>query len=89
MRSVDELVLDGNAAAGVLAQVFALDVTAANSTCTDCGSTRALGAARLYGGPGYVLRCTDCGGALLRLVTAPGRTFVTMTGIRVLEIRDS
>jgi hypothetical protein len=89
MRSVDEMVLDGNAAAGVLALIFAVDVTASISTCAGCGSTRALGAARLYSGPGYVLRCTDCGGALLRVVTAQGRTFVTMTGIRVLEIRDS
>ena len=89
MRSVDELVLDGNAAAGVMAAIFAVDVTVAVSTCADCGSTRPLGAARLYAGAGYVLRCTDCGGALLRLVTAPGRSFLTMTGIRVLEIRDT
>ena len=89
MRSADERVLDGNAAAGVLAQIFALDITAAHSTCAGCGATRALGAALLYSGAGYVLRCTDCGGALLRVVTAPGRTFLTMTGIRVLEIRDS
>jgi hypothetical protein len=88
MRSVDELVLDGNAVAGVLALIFAVDVTAAASTCADCGSTRALGAARLYIGAGYVLRCTDCGGVMLRLVTAPERTFLTMTGIRGLEVRD-
>lgn len=89
MRSVDEMVLDGNAAAGVLALIFAVDVTAAASTCAHCGSIRALGAARLYSGAGYVLRCTDCGEALLRLVTGHGRTFVTMTGIHGLEIRDS
>jgi hypothetical protein len=89
MRPVDEMVLDGNAAAGVLALIFAVDVTAAATTCAECGSTRALGAAKLYSGPGYVLRCSACGGTLLRMVTAPGRTFVSMTGIRVLEIRDS
>jgi hypothetical protein len=86
MRPVDETMLDGNAAAGELAQVFSVDITSVQSTCANCGSTGALGAAHLFNGPGYVLRCTVCGCVLLRLVTAPGRIFIELTGIRLMEI---
>jgi hypothetical protein len=89
MRSADEMMLDGNAAAGLLAQVFAADLTRAESTCAGCGSTHPLGAARLFNGAGYVLRCADCGCVLMRVVTAPGRAFVEMTGVRLLEIRTA
>jgi uncharacterized protein DUF6510 len=34
---VDELRLDGNAAAGLLDQIFAFEVTSAAATCDGCG----------------------------------------------------
>ena len=33
-----ELRLDGNAAAGLLAEVFAFEITAAELTCASCGA---------------------------------------------------
>jgi hypothetical protein len=86
MRSADEIMLDGNAAAGELARIFSADITSAESTCGGCGSTHALGSAHLFASAGYVLRCKDCGYVLMRLVRAPGRLFVELTGIRLLEI---
>jgi hypothetical protein len=86
MRHVEDLVLDGNAAAGLLSQIFVPEMTTAQSTCAGCGAVRPLGAARLYEAAGMVLRCTDCSGVLLRVVSAPGRTFIELTGIRRLEI---
>jgi len=86
MRPDDELMLDGNAAAGELAQVFSVDITSVQSTCGNCGSTGALGGAHLFTGAGYVLRCTVCDCALLRFVTAPGKIFIELTGIRLMEI---
>jgi hypothetical protein len=86
MRSTDEMMLDGNAAAGELARIFSADMTRAESTCAGCGSTHALGAAHLFASAGYVLRCKDCGSVLMRLVKAPGRLFIELTGIRLLEV---
>jgi hypothetical protein len=83
------MMLDGNAAGGELAQVFSAEMTRAESTCAGCGSTRALGAAHLFNSAGYVLRCADCGSVLLRLVRAPGRLFIEVTGIRLLEIQTA
>jgi len=86
MRHVDEMMLDGNAAAGDMSQGFSVDITSVVSTCAHCGSTGPLGGAHLFIGAGSVLRCTVCDCVLLRFVTAPGRMFIELTGIRVLEI---
>lgn len=86
MRDAEELVLDGNAAGGVLAQIFLPDMTNVVSTCAGCGAEHPLGAARLYEGAGLVLRCADCAGVLLRVVVAPGRSFIELTGIRRLAV---
>ena len=52
--------LDGNAAAGELSNIFALDVTAADGQCAQCGATKPFAEARLYmQGPGLVARCGE------------------------------
>ena len=58
---MDELVLDGNALAGVFAEAFGEDMTRALRVCRSCGTVSAVGAYRLYAGAGYVLRCPACG----------------------------
>lgn len=80
--------LDGNAAAGVLGQIFTFEVTSAQSTCAGCGKTAPLGALLLYGGEmGIVLRCPSCGRAELRLARLGGqgdRYMIDMRGMRTL-----
>jgi hypothetical protein len=44
------LPLDGNAAAGLLCELFALDVTAAKVMCDSCGVVTLVGETRVYGG---------------------------------------
>lgn len=79
--------LDGNAAAGVLAEVFAVDVTTALGRCDGCGATAVLAAARVYvDAPGTVVRCSSCESVLLRVVTAPGRTWLDLRGLSVLQL---
>jgi Family of unknown function (DUF6510) len=52
-----DLVLDGNAAAGLLQEIFVLDITTAQIQCEACSSTAAVGALRLYAAPmGAVLK---------------------------------
>lgn len=81
-----ELVLDGNAAAGLLQEIFALEITTAQITCEACGSTGAVGSMRLYAAPmGAVLRCTHCDGTLLTAVHTPHGHWLEMRGARCLR----
>jgi hypothetical protein len=86
MRPAEELVLDGNALAGPLSQVFLVDVTTARITCGACDQVRILATARLYRGAGDVLRCAECDAVLLRLVTTPDRIYLELTGMRCMEL---
>jgi hypothetical protein len=81
-----DLVLDGNAAAGLLQEIFALEITRAQVQCDACGSTGAVGSLPLYAAPmGAVLRCTNCDGILMRAVRTPHGRWLEMTGARCLR----
>ncbi|MGH8868765.1 MAG: DUF6510 family protein [Actinomycetes bacterium] len=82
-----DLVLDGNAAAGTLREIFTVDMTGSPTTCAGCGSVRALGELAVYtGGPGIVARCRTCENVLLRVVRAGGRAWLDMRGLRCIEL---
>jgi Family of unknown function (DUF6510) len=79
--------VDGNALGGVFSEVFAADLTAATTTCAACRSVCALAVLHVYlDAPGAVARCPSCGAVQLRLVRSQTRTWLDLTGIRVLEI---
>jgi Family of unknown function (DUF6510) len=81
--------LDGNAAAGLLREVFAVDVTAAQGQCVGCGTIAAMAEARLFAdAPGLVLRCAGCGGVLLRMVSGGGRHWLDVRGLAYLQFSD-
>jgi hypothetical protein len=81
-----DLVLDGNAAAGLLQEIFVPDITTAQVQCEACGSTGAVGSLRLYAAQmGAVLRCTHCDGILMRAVHTPHGRWLEMTGARYLR----
>jgi hypothetical protein len=87
MKSAD-LKLDGNAAGGLLREVFAFEVTGATGTCANCGSVAEVGAVYAYvEAPGVVLRCPVCDFVLLRIVRADDRLWFEMRGVRSLEVR--
>ncbi|NUR86131.1 MAG: hypothetical protein HOY71_18790 [Nonomuraea sp.] len=80
------LPLDGNAAAGSLAQFFGRDMTGAQGVCGQCGMNGPLAEATVYGpAPGTVLRCPNCDNVLMTLVEAPGRMMGSMPGLSLLE----
>jgi hypothetical protein len=82
--------LDGNAAAGELSKIFAMDVTAAEGQCAHCGATKRFAEAHLYmQGPGVVARCAVCERVLLRLVNAGHRVFLDMRGMTRLILDTS
>jgi hypothetical protein len=83
-----DLLLDGNAVAGLLREIFAEDLTAASGCCDGCGSVEPVGALRVYAhAPGVVVRCPHCSRVLLRVVRTDGRAWLDVRGVRWLELR--
>ena len=79
--------LDGNAAAGELSKILAVDVTAAVGQCAHCGATRRFAEAHVYmQGPGVVARCAACEHVLVRLVSVGHRVVLDMRGITYLSL---
>jgi hypothetical protein len=89
-QSVDERVgeavrLDGNAAAGILSEVFVPDLTTARATCGNCGTIRALGALLVYAhGMGTVMRCPSCDAVVLCIARTRTRLWLDLTGVRLI-----
>jgi uncharacterized protein DUF6510 len=81
----DELRLDGNAAAGILSEIFVPEVTTARTTCANCGTIRALGALLAYThGMGTVLRCPGCDAVVLRVARPRSHLWLDLTGARLV-----
>ena len=83
---MDELMLDGNAAAGVLREVFTVDMTTAMGRCGECGAQAELGAARMYQGAGMVLRCPHCDHVLLTVARDERRVWLAFPGAVTVEL---
>ncbi|MEU0091155.1 DUF6510 family protein [Kribbella sp. NPDC006257] len=82
--------LDGNAAAGLLGEVFAADITAAIGQCNGCGRTGVFAETHVYlDAPGLVARCTGCDGVLLRVVTTPTDTYLDLRGLTYLRLPNT
>jgi hypothetical protein len=78
--------LDGNAAAGTLRELFAVDITAAIGQCAGCGRTGVFAETHVYmDAPGLVARCSGCDDVLLRVVTTPTDTYLDVRGLTYLR----
>jgi hypothetical protein len=79
--------LDGNAAGSRLHELFALDMTAAEIVCDECGAVAEIGAVRDYGGAmGAILRCAHCDTVVMRLTHTPAGLWLDMRGTRRLFV---
>ena len=82
-----DLVLDGNAAAGLLQEIFVPEITTAQMQCEACGFTGAVGSLRVYAAPmGAVLRCTRCDSVVMSAVHTPHGRWLEMKGARCLRL---
>jgi hypothetical protein len=73
--------LDGNAAAGLLAEVFTMEATTAIVTCAACGGSGPLGAAVAFVSEmGTVIRCANCDEPLIRAAEIRDRVVFDMRG---------
>ncbi len=83
---MDRLMLDGNAVAGLLQEVFAVEMTTAIGTCNGCGEAKPVGAAHVYRGAGVVMRCPHCDNVLVTIVKDGPRVRIGFMGVRTLEV---
>jgi hypothetical protein len=83
-----QLMLDGNAVAGLLDEIFGSEMTLTLSECVSCGTRGMLGGLHAYThAPGVVLRCPSCASVVLRVVAGPDTYWVDMRGAAYLRIR--
>lgn len=79
--------VDGNAAAGALAEIFGRDVSLAVASCAQCGSAAEVARCIAYVTPmGIVLRCAECDAVLAVVVESRGTRQFTMAGLRSLRV---
>jgi Zn finger protein HypA/HybF involved in hydrogenase expression len=79
--------LDGNAIGGALGELFAVDMTTAVGQCASCGTSSAIGEARVYSNsPGLVARCPTCDEVTVRLVRGEDRAWLDLTGFTCLQL---
>lgn len=71
-NEMDELMLDGNAVAGMMQEIFGTEMTAQTGVCASCGTPSQMGAVLAFTqAPGVVLRCPACKEVMMRMVKTP------------------
>jgi len=76
-----ELMVDGNALAGRLQQIFGRDMTTAVTRCDACSADTELGGLMNFmRAPGAVLRCPACQATIARIVETPAAYYVDVRG---------
>ncbi len=84
---MDENRLDGNAAGGILGEIFPFEMTSAQVTCTNCGSVWRVGQAMVYAHEmGTIVRCATCDNPLIRVSCGRGRYWLDLRGVEYLQI---
>jgi len=79
--------LDGNAAGGILQEIFPFEMTLVQTTCAACGTLDVIGALPAYmHGMGTIIRCPSCDHVLIRVAHVKERYHLDMRGVSVLQI---
>ncbi len=82
---MDELMLDGNAVAGLLQEVFAVEMTTAVGRCNACGVEEEIGASHVFRGAGIVMRCSRCDNVLVTIVVGQ-HMLIGLAGLSSLKV---
>ena len=83
---MDELMVDGNAVAGLLQEVFAVEMTTATVSCNTCGAVSAVGTLRVFRSAGIVMRCPHCDNPVATIVEGDKRMWMGLAGARTLQV---
>lgn len=83
-----EMMLDGNALAGMMMEMFGVEMTAAPTECAHCGTANEMGALMVFNqAPGIVVRCPACEQVMVRVVRTPDAIYMDARGAAYLKIR--
>lgn len=86
-RLVDANRVDGNAAGGILGELFAIDLTGARAKCAGCGASEMVGALLVYAhGMGMVARCPHCDAVVIRMSRTPTRVWLDARGATSIAV---
>lgn len=81
------LVLDGNAVAGLLVDIFGVDMTVSPTACVQCGREGDLATLLAFTqAPGIILRCPACESVVLRIVQTPNAMYLDARGTIYLRL---
>ena len=73
--------LDGNAAGGLLREVFTFEATTARMTCAGCAGSVPMAELRLYAIElGAILRCPSCDDVVVRIAHPPRGIWLDLRG---------
>ena len=79
--------VDGNAIAGLLMEIFAVDMTAAHGQCANCHDVMPVADTRVFmDAPGIVVRCRSCGEVLATIVEEDGHRRISLQGLAWLDV---
>ena len=82
-----ELMLDANATAGLLYEIFGTEMTASPTECANCGNQGEVGELLAFTqGPGIVLRCSSCENVVLRIVQTADAIYLDARGAVFLRL---
>jgi len=82
-----ELTLDANATAGLLHEIFGVEMTASHTECANCGNEAEIGTLLAFThGPGIVLRCSACEQVMIRIVQTPEAIHLDARGAVYLRL---
>lgn len=83
-----ELMLDANATAGLLFEIFGVEMTAEPTECANCGNEAEIGTLLAFTqGPGIVMRCSACENVVLRIVQTPDAIYLDARGAVYLRLK--
>ena len=85
-----ELMLDANATAGILNEIFGMEMTASPTECANCGNEAEVGTLLAFiRGPGLVLRCSACENVVMRITQTPHALYLDARGAVYLRLARS
>jgi Zn finger protein HypA/HybF involved in hydrogenase expression len=81
------LMVDGNAVAGLLNEIFAIEMTTSPVECANCGREGEMGTLLAFiQAPGVILRCPACKNVILRIVQTPEAFYLDLRGAAYLHL---
>lgn len=88
MDTSNDLRLDGNAAAGLLSEVFGSEATGAVACCGGCGAEGAVGTLLVNAhGMGTIFHCPRCEHVMIRIAHMREEVVLDMRGAVFLRLR--